>query len=33
MADITVNDLADLLDTTPHEILVSLNQRVPRIVM
>ncbi len=32
-SDITVNDLADLLDTTPHEILVSLNQRVPRIVM
>jgi alanine racemase len=30
---ITVNDLAKTLDTTPHEILVSLNQRIPRVLV
>jgi alanine racemase len=30
---ITVNDLARTLDTTPHEILVSLNQRIPRVLV
>lgn len=29
---ITVEELAMAMDTTPHEILVSLNQRIPRIV-
>jgi alanine racemase len=28
---ITVEDLARLVDTTPHEILVMLNQRIPRV--
>jgi len=28
---ITVEDLARLIDTTPHEILVMLNQRIPRV--
>jgi alanine racemase len=28
---VTVEDLAALLHTTPHEILVTLNQRIPRI--
>jgi alanine racemase len=30
---IHVEDLAAAIDTTPHEILVSLNQRIPRIVI
>ena len=30
---ITVNDIASILETTPHEILVSLNQRIPRILV
>jgi alanine racemase len=30
---VTVEDLATAIDTTPHEILVSLNQRIPRIVV
>lgn len=30
---ITVNDIASILDTTPHEILVSLNQRIPRVMV
>jgi alanine racemase len=29
---ITVEELADVIETTPHEILVSLNQRIPRVV-
>jgi alanine racemase len=29
---ITIEELADLIDTTPHELLVLLNQRVPRVV-
>ncbi len=29
---ITVEELAALIDTTPHELLVLLNQRVPRVV-
>jgi alanine racemase len=28
---ISVEDLASAIDTTPHEILVLLNQRIPRI--
>jgi alanine racemase len=28
---ISVEELADLIQTTPHEILVSLNQRIPRV--
>jgi alanine racemase len=28
---ISVEDLASLIETTPHEILVSLNQRIPRV--
>ena len=28
---ISVEELADLIETTPHEILVSLNQRIPRV--
>ena len=28
---ISVEELAALIDTTPHEILVSLNQRIPRV--
>jgi alanine racemase len=28
---ISVEDLAALIGTTPHEILVSLNQRIPRV--
>lgn len=30
---ITVEELANVIDTTPHEILVSLNQRIPRILV
>jgi alanine racemase len=30
---ITVEELAGLIDTTPHELLVLLNQRVPRVVV
>jgi alanine racemase len=30
---LTVEDLAAAMDTTPHEILVSLNQRIPRVVV
>lgn len=30
---VTVEDLAELIDTTPHELLVLLNQRVPRVVV
>jgi alanine racemase len=30
---ITVEELATLIDTTPHELLVLLNQRVPRVVV
>lgn len=30
---IAVEDLATLVDTTPHDILVSLNSRIPRIVV
>lgn len=30
---ITVEELAALIDTTPHELLVLLNQRVPRVVL
>lgn len=30
---ITVEDLADWMDTTPHEILVALNQRIPRMYL
>jgi alanine racemase len=30
---ITVEELAALIDTTPHELLVLLNQRVPRVVV
>lgn len=30
---ITVEELAQLIDTTPHELLVLLNQRVPRVVV
>jgi alanine racemase len=29
---ITVEELAEAIDTTPHEILVTLNQRIPRVV-
>jgi len=29
---ITVEELAQAIDTTPHEILVTLNQRIPRVV-
>ena len=28
---ISVEELASLIETTPHEILVSLNQRIPRV--
>jgi alanine racemase len=28
-----VEDLAAAIETTPHEILVSLNQRIPRVVV
>ena len=31
--EIRVEELASLLDTTPHEVLVLLNQRVPRVVV
>lgn len=31
-AVITVEELAEAIQTTPHEILVSLNQRIPRVV-
>ena len=31
--EIRVEELAALLDTTPHEVLVILNQRVPRVVV
>jgi len=31
--EIKVEELAALLDTTPHEVLVILNQRVPRVVV
>jgi alanine racemase len=31
-ASITVEELAESIQTTPHEILVSLNQRIPRVV-
>jgi alanine racemase len=30
---VTVEELAELIDTTPHELLVLLNQRVPRVVV
>jgi alanine racemase len=30
---ITVEELAAAIDTTPHDILVSLNQRIPRVVV
>jgi alanine racemase len=30
-ASITVEELAESIQTTPHEILVSLNQRIPRV--
>ncbi len=30
---ITVEDLAEAVDTTPHEILVLLNQRIPRVMI
>jgi alanine racemase len=30
---VTVEELAELVDTTPHELLVLLNQRVPRVVV
>jgi alanine racemase len=30
---VRVEDLAAAIDTTPHEILVSLNQRIPRVVV
>jgi len=30
---VTVEELADLINTTPHELLVLLNQRVPRVVV
>lgn len=29
---VTVEELAEAIDTTPHEILVTLNQRIPRVV-
>jgi alanine racemase len=28
---VSVEELAALMETTPHEILVSLNQRIPRV--
>jgi alanine racemase len=28
---ITVEELAEAIDTTPHDIVVSLNQRIPRL--
>ncbi len=31
-ASITVEELAESIETTPHEILVALNQRIPRVV-
>jgi alanine racemase len=31
--EITVEELAALIDTTPHEILALLNQRIPRFVV
>jgi alanine racemase len=30
---LSVEDLAAFIETTPHEILVSLNQRIPRVVV
>jgi alanine racemase len=30
---VTVEELAALIETTPHQILVSLNERIPRVYL